>query len=54
MKLTLVSISVHGKKLSLFVNLPVTDGKVHCSMDIINGMLILMGCSSQGATYTIG
>lgn len=53
-KLTLVSISFSNRKLALFVNAPMINGKAIVSDQLINSMLDAIGCSERGLTYSIG
>ncbi len=52
-KLTLVSISFSNRKLALFVNAPMINGKAIVSDQLINSMLDAIGCSQRGLTYSI-
>ncbi len=53
MKLTLVSITFHGKTYSLFVNAKMVDGKAIIDQNLIDVMLAFAGCE-RGQTYTMG
>lgn len=53
-KLTLVSINFNNRKLALFVNAPIVNGKAIVSNQLINAMLDAIGCSERGLTYSIG
>lgn len=52
-KLTAVTMSARGKKIQVFLNLPVIDGKTVLTHRVADEMAKTLGCQ-RGGTYSIG
>lgn len=53
-KLTLVSLSSNGRKISCFAHLPDENGRAVMSPTLLAQLLRQIGCAQRGATYTMG
>jgi len=53
-KLTTITVNCRGKSITTFVELDCVDGKPVASSELINAILMDLGCCERGATYSIG
>ncbi len=53
-KLTMVSITVDGRRKTWFIKLPYINGKAVMSESTLNKLLREIGCYSRGHTFSIG
>jgi hypothetical protein len=54
LKLTMVSISAHGKRITRFLQLPAdVNGRAHLPGSMLNRMLDELGCR-RGDTFSVG
>ena len=53
-KLTLVSVSSNGRRVSCFAHLPVENGRAVMSSTLLAQLLTRIGGAQRGATYSLG
>jgi len=53
-KLTLVSFIYENRRVSLFIQCDVVDGKSMLPASVHDALLRYLGCNMRGMTYTIG